>query len=40
MELKTKQLALGGDGISIEFLKMIFDFVAGPITHLVNLSIK
>jgi uncharacterized protein involved in cysteine biosynthesis len=30
---------VGVDGISIQFLKMIFKFVAEPITHLVNLSI-
>jgi hypothetical protein len=32
--------AVGNDGISIEFLKMIFEFVAEHITHLVNLSIE
>jgi hypothetical protein len=34
-----KNKAVGDDGISIEFLKMIFEFVAEPITHLVNLVI-
>jgi hypothetical protein len=34
-----KSKAVGDNGISIEFLKMIFEFVAGPITHLVDLSI-
>jgi hypothetical protein len=31
--------AIGDDGISIEILKMIFEFVAEPIKHL-NLSIR
>jgi uncharacterized protein involved in cysteine biosynthesis len=30
---------VGVDGISIQFLQMIFKFVAEPITHLVNLLI-
>jgi hypothetical protein len=35
-----KSKAVGDDGFSVEFLKMIFEFVAEPITHLVNLSIR
>jgi hypothetical protein len=35
-----KSKAVGDDGISIEILKMIFEFVAEPITHLVDFSIR
>jgi hypothetical protein len=35
-----KSKIVGKYGISIEFPNMFFEFVAGPIPHLVNLSIR